>query len=134
MVQNLQPINTFLTLQMIQYRKTELAKAVPKTNRWPGAGAVTVGHAGLVDAPNLPVEIESHLCYRVIKRGFCRSFNNMTVREQHPRSRSHHKGATDHDAAANATGGKPEGRVRTGDPRHPVLCFCQLGQDIPISD
>ena len=70
MVQNLQPINTFLTLQMIQYRKTELAKAVPKTNRWPGAGAVTVGHAGLVDAPNLPVEIESHLCYRVIKRGF----------------------------------------------------------------
>ena len=32
--------------------------------------------------------------------------------------RSHHKGAT--------------GRVRTGDQRLPVLCHCQLGQDIPI--
>ena len=31
--------------------------------------------------------------------------------------RSHHKGAT--------------GRVRTGDQRLPVLCHCQLGQDIP---
>ena len=33
--------------------------------------------------------------------------------------RSHHKGAT--------------GRVRTGDQRLPVLCHCQLGQDIPSS-
>ena len=33
--------------------------------------------------------------------------------------RSHHKGAT--------------GRVRTGDQRLPVLCHCQLGQDIPFS-
>ena len=33
--------------------------------------------------------------------------------------RSHHKGAT--------------GRVRTGDQRLPVLCHCQLGQDIPVS-
>ena len=32
--------------------------------------------------------------------------------------RSHHKGAT--------------GRVRTGDQRLPVLCRCQLGQDIPL--
>ena len=31
--------------------------------------------------------------------------------------RSHHKGAT--------------GRVRTGDQQLPVLCHCQLGQDIP---
>ena len=31
--------------------------------------------------------------------------------------RSHHKGAT--------------GRVRTGDQLLPVLCHCQLGQDIP---
>ena len=31
--------------------------------------------------------------------------------------RSHHKGAT--------------GRVRTGNQRLPVLCHCQLGQDIP---
>ena len=40
-----------------------------------------------------------------------------TVREQHPRS--HHKGAT--------------GRVRTGNQRYPVLCHCQLGQDIPVA-
>ena len=33
--------------------------------------------------------------------------------------RSHHKGAT--------------GRVRTGNQLHPVLCHCQLGQDIPIT-
>ena len=33
--------------------------------------------------------------------------------------RSHHKGAT--------------GRVRTGDQRLPILCHCQLGQDIPLS-
>ena len=33
--------------------------------------------------------------------------------------RSHHKGAT--------------GRVRTGDQRLPVLCHCQLGQDIPTT-
>ena len=33
--------------------------------------------------------------------------------------RSHHKGAT--------------GRVRTGDQRLPVLCHCQLGQDIPTN-
>ena len=33
--------------------------------------------------------------------------------------RSHHKGAT--------------GRVRTGNQRLPVLCHCQLGQDIPIT-
>ena len=46
-----------------------------------------------------------------------------TFLEQYPRS--HCKGATD----ANATSGK--GRVRTGDRRHPVLCLCQLGQDIP---
>ena len=26
----------------------------------------------------------------------------------------------------------PQGRVRTGDQRLPVLCHCQLGQDIPI--
>ena len=39
-----------------------------------------------------------------------------TVRERH--LRSHYKGAT--------------GRVRTGDQRHPVLCHCQLRQDIPI--
>ena len=32
--------------------------------------------------------------------------------------RSHHKGAT--------------GRVRTGDQLLPVLCHCQLGQDIPV--
>ena len=32
--------------------------------------------------------------------------------------RSHHKGAT--------------GRVRTGNQRLPVLCHCQLGQDIPL--
>ena len=25
----------------------------------------------------------------------------------------------------------PQGRVRTGDQRLPVLCHCQLGQDIP---
>ena len=31
--------------------------------------------------------------------------------------RSHHKGATC--------------RVRTGDQRYPILCHCQLGQDIP---
>ena len=46
-----------------------------------------------------------------------RSFITTTVREQRPRS--HHKGAT--------------GRVRTGDQRYPVLCHCQLGQDIPIN-
>ena len=34
--------------------------------------------------------------------------------------RSHHKGATS--------------RVRTGDQRLPVLCHCQLGQDIPKVD
>ena len=39
------------------------------------------------------------------------SFITTTVREE-----SHHKGAT--------------GRVRTGDQRLPVLCHCQLGQDI----
>ena len=44
-----------------------------------------------------------------------RSFITTTVREQRPRS--HHKGTT--------------GRVRTGDQRYPVLCRCQLGQDIP---
>ena len=27
----------------------------------------------------------------------------------------------------------PQGRVRTGDQRLPVLCHCQLGQDIPIT-
>ena len=40
-----------------------------------------------------------------------------TVREQNPRS--NHKGAT--------------GRVQTCDQLYPVLCHCQLGQDIPIS-
>ena len=46
-----------------------------------------------------------------------RRFITATVREK--RRRSHHKGAT--------------GRVRTGDQRYPVLCHCQLGQDIPIA-
>ena len=32
--------------------------------------------------------------------------------------RSHHKGAT--------------GRIQTGDQLLPVLCHCQLGQDIPV--
>ena len=40
-----------------------------------------------------------------------RSFISTTVRDEY------HKGAT--------------GRVRTGDQRLPVLCHCQLGQDIP---
>ena len=45
-----------------------------------------------------------------------RSFITTTVWGLHPRS--HHKGAT--------------GRVRTGNRLYPVLCHCQLGQDIPI--
>ena len=40
-----------------------------------------------------------------------------TIREQCPRP--HHKGAT--------------GRVRTENQQFPVLCHCQLGQDIPHS-
>ena len=36
--------------------------------------------------------------------------------EQHPRS--HHKGAI--------------GRVQTGDQRYPVLCYCQLGQELYV--
>ena len=54
---------------------------------------------------------------------FHSSLNTTTVWEQHPRP--HHNGATD----AITTSGK--GRVRTGDRWHPVLCLCQLGQDIP---
>ena len=42
-----------------------------------------------------------------------RSFITTTVRDEY------HKGAT--------------GRVRTGDQRLPVLCHCQLGQDIPVN-
>ena len=44
-----------------------------------------------------------------------RNFMTTTVRDRNPTS--HHKGAT--------------GRVRTGDQLFPVLCHCQLGQDIP---
>ena len=52
----------------------------------------------------------------LLKAGVRRSFIAKTqVREQRPRS--HHKSAT--------------GRVRTGNQRYPVLCHCQLGQDIP---
>ena len=44
---------------------------------------------------------------------------------QHTPARSHHKGA-----APTRMQTQPA-RVRTGDRRYPVLCFCQLGQDIP---
>ena len=52
----------------------------------------------------------------LLKAEICRSFITTTIREQRPRS--HHKGAT--------------GRIRPGDQRYPILCHCQLGQDIPI--
>ena len=55
------------------------------------------------------------MTWLIIKAEVSRSFITTTVREQRPRS--HHKGAT--------------GRVRTGDQRYPVLCHCQLGQEIP---
>ena len=69
-----------------------------------------------VSEPKLPLKAE-----------VLRSFNSSWPASQAARSESHHtgKGATD----ANATGGK--GRIRIGDRRHPVLCLCQLGQDIP---
>ena len=51
----------------------------------------------------------------LLKVGVHCSFNTATIWEQNPRS--HHKGAT--------------GRVRTGNQPYPVLCLCQLGQDIP---
>ena len=55
----------------------------------------------------------------LVKAKFHLSFNMTTALEQHPRSLSHHKGATC--------------RVCSGDQLyHPVLCHCQLGQDIPI--
>ena len=70
--------------------------------------------AGCAKKPVLATALlpSSQSCHKAEVR---RSFITTTVREQHPRS--HHKGAT--------------GRVRTGDQRYPVLCHCQLGQDIP---
>ena len=63
----------------------------------------------------------------IVKAEVHSSFNTTTVWEQHPSLRSLHKDATD----ANTTGCK--GRVRTGDQLHPVLCPCQLEQDIVLS-
>ena len=49
--------------------------------------------------------------------GLGRRFAAALLPRLNPRSESHHTGAT--------------GRVRTGDQRLPVICHCQLGQDIP---
>ena len=51
-----------------------------------------------------------------LKAEIRRSFITTTVREQNLNRRSHYKGATC--------------RVRTGNRQYPVLCLCQLGQDI----
>ena len=56
-------------------------------------------------------------CFRVRQKLLGRSFATALLpRLFETNPRSHHKGATD--------------RVRTGDQRLPVLCHCQLGQDI----
>ena len=111
------PMNSYMNNEFMYMKnivKSYLESYVPRFQIWlglsfPEVGCGSSGRLGYV-----------HLCYitnnaAYIKTEVHHSFITTTVWEQCPRS--HHKGATS--------------RVWTGNQLYPVLCYCQLGQDIP---